>query len=76
MTTVPTSVPGFDAPNLDALDVDELYAIATVFRKYADYCRFIASAKTWRLRGAIQNANLLEAVAQDYYDQLPDWAKW
>ena len=66
----------FEAPNLDAMDVDSLRVVAASLSILARYARLKATAMDSRAAGRIADAIADEARCDRLYRTLPDSHCW
>lgn len=66
----------FDAPNLDAMNVDDLRVAAASLQLLANYARLKATAMERRARGQVSEALAGEAQCERLYRMLPDAHRW
>jgi hypothetical protein len=66
----------FDAPNLDAMQPDELQRLASVFQQLGKYAAHKANAMRLRADGLLNFAADNENECERVYRLLPTWAQW
>jgi hypothetical protein len=68
----------FEVPNLDAISTEprDYEELEIVFSILSSYCDFKKIAMEQRAAGNVNGAIELEKRLEEFYDQLPIWAKW
>ena len=67
---------GFDVPNMDAMDTDDLAALEWTLDQLSKYADHKRRARALRVKGDIQAALSWEQACQNVYISLPVWARW
>ncbi len=68
---------GLNVPAIDLIDDDgELAELENTFGRLAAIAGHRRAARKYRLMGDIECALSYERIIDQYYDQLPEWARW